>query len=621
MFQSSHEHNRKHLSTGKDSTYRVTIPFATHLFGCGKSAFVKKYLKLLRHFGDRSLEYSSVDPSRKSFLENLKNAAFLYVTLEELEPMIPFEEERNFKRAVHYFLIKTAYTQMRLAEPDPDECFEELKLGSDALHKKIRSLLNIPKEQFLLISFDEVGALEGKTDRFDFDMHPVAGIRPYIEFFGIIRELCKQENLFFIVAGRSRGSSVQNHVCSVSSVVLKLIPLAPLEKENIVEHLEKSSIVAAPNSPKVSDIVCNENCSIIQLEQLVLEFVEGFLVSLAVNMLLQVAKSQPNFSFSKEVCWSIMNYPNAPEHCVAPFLPRFVSLSARKRRVMEMLLLFSLYRIRFRSHEEMNVGSNHTVPLLDYVSDMFEEKNGNTSYEVWIPKLLVKYMEGQFTSEPLAKLLFKTLFAQPVDLLLESKCRVLGVYCFPIWTRMQLYTSSISTAYYMKSIHHTEARPGRERSTCGNNEWERIVRDKLEFEKKIIFHANLLCIVQICCSSCMERQSSDGIECSEILEEDSTFLQLIYNQILSSHPTVHSFLNIPNTKQTTNVSNDTSHFSRCYFSGDRIGDFVAPDSYELVILSKRFLCKYIFASLKGRYKSTGNSHWEDAGISNICVIC
>eukprot|EP00871_Galdieria_phlegrea_P000466 jgi/Galph1/141/GphlegSOOS_G4944.1 len=349
MFQSGHEHNRKHLSTGKDSTYRVTIPFATHLFGCGKSAFVKKYLKLLRHFGDRSLEYSSVDPSRKSFLENLKNAAFLYVTLEELEPMIPFEEERNFKRAVHYFLIKTAYTQMGLAEPDPDECFEELKLGSDALHKKIRTLLNIPKEQFLLISFDE-------TDRFDFDMHPVAGIRPYIEFFGIIRELCKQENLFFIVVGRTRGSTIQNHMCSVSSVVLKLIPLAPLEKENIVEHLEKSSIVAAPNSPKVSDISLLE--------------VPRFLVR-AVNMLLQVAKSQPNFSFSKEVCWSIMNYPDAPEHCVAPFLPRFVSLSARKRRTMEMLLLFSLYRIRFRSHEEMNVGSNHTVPLLDYVSDMF----------------------------------------------------------------------------------------------------------------------------------------------------------------------------------------------------------------------------------------------------------
>eukprot|EP00871_Galdieria_phlegrea_P000438 jgi/Galph1/1395/GphlegSOOS_G95.1 len=583
MFQSGHEHNRKHLSTGKDSTYRVTIPFAPHLFGCGKSAFVKKYLKLLRHFGDRSLE--------KSFLENLKNAAFLYVTLEELESMIPFEEERNFKRAVHYFLIKTAYTQMGLAEPDPDECFEELKLGSDALHKKIRTLLNIPKEQFLLISFDEVGALEGKTDRFDFDMHPVAGIRPYIEFFGIIRELCKQENLFFIVAGRSRGSSIQNHVCSVSSVVLKLIPLAPLEKENIVEHLEKSSIVAAPNSPKVSDIVCNEKFSTSELAEVLLEFTGGVPGFLAVNMLLQVAKSQPNFSFSKEVCWSIMNYPDAPEHCVAPFLPRFVSLSARKRRVMEMLLLFSLYRIRFRSHEEMNVGSNHTVPLLDY----FEEENGNTSYEVWIPKLLVKYMEGQFTSEPLAKLLFKTLFAQPVDLLLESKCRVLGVYCFSIWTRMQLYTSSISTAYYMKSIHHTEARPGRERSTCGNNEWERIVRDNPDILLKLhgtTSEANL--------------NSSDGIECSEILEEDSMFLQLIYNQILSSHPTVHSFLNIPN--------------NRCYFSGDRKGDFVAPDSYELVILSKRFLGKYIFASLKGRYKSTGNSHWEDAGISNICVI-
>eukprot|EP00871_Galdieria_phlegrea_P000517 jgi/Galph1/1466/GphlegSOOS_G156.1 len=591
MFQSSHEHNRKHLSTGKDSTYRVTIPFATHLFGCGKSAFVKKYLKLLRHFGDRSLEYSSVDPSRKSFLENLKNAAFLYVTLEELEPMIPFEEERNFKRAVHYFLIKTAYTQMRLAEPDPDECFEELKLGSDALHKKIRSLLNIPKEQFLLISFDEVGALEGKTDRFDFDMHPVAGIRPYIEFF-VLFGSCVNKKTYSLFWEKPRFKRTEPCV-----FCLKCCPKA---------YSSCPSGKGEYRGTSREELNC---CSSQQSRKFLilssLLRVPRFLVR-AVNMLLQVAKSQPNFSFSKEVCWSIMNYPNAPEHCVAPFLPRFVSLSARKRRVMEMLLLFSLYRIRFRSHEEMNVGSNHTVPLLDYVSDMFEEENGNTSYEVWIPKLLVKYMEGQFTSEPLAKLLFKTLFAQPVDLLLESKCRVLGVYCFPIWTRMQLYTSSISTAYYMKSIHHTEARPGRERSTCGNNEWERIVRNKLEFEKKIIFHASLLCIVQIYCSSCMERQSSDGIECSQILEEGSMFLQLIYKQILSSHPTVHSFLNIPN--------------NRCYFSGDRKGDFVASDSYELVILSKRFLGKYIFASLKGRYKSTGNSHWEDAGISNICVI-
>lgn len=89
------EPNVEILSTGKFSTYRVTIPVAPHLSGSGKSAFVKKYLKLLRQFGDRSLEDSSVDPSRKSFLENLKNAAFMYVDLKELESTISFEEKRS----------------------------------------------------------------------------------------------------------------------------------------------------------------------------------------------------------------------------------------------------------------------------------------------------------------------------------------------------------------------------------------------------------------------------------------------------------------------------------------------------------------------------------------------
>lgn len=56
---------------------------------------------------------------------------------------------------------------------------------------------------------------------------------------------------------------------------------------------------------------------------------------------------------------------------------------------------------------------------------------------------------------------------------------------------------------------------------------------------------------------------------------------------------------ILSTKLASNVSIDLNHFSRCYPSGFRIGDFVIPDYCEMVILCERdvekFLGKYFFS--------------------------
>ncbi|EME25814.1 archaeal ATPase, partial [Galdieria sulphuraria] len=149
--------NREQLRGVTSScNYRLTIPFAPHLFGSGKTTFARTYLELLQRFGETFLSKFASDPSRRTFLEKLKRASLLFVDLRELKPIGPIEFSRNLKWAVYYLLIKAACLQSGLPQPDPDECFKELKLRSDALVQKIRSILDIPSNQYLLIAFDEV---------------------------------------------------------------------------------------------------------------------------------------------------------------------------------------------------------------------------------------------------------------------------------------------------------------------------------------------------------------------------------------------------------------------------------------------------------------------------------
>ncbi|GJD08151.1 hypothetical protein Gasu2_24590 [Galdieria sulphuraria] len=534
---------------------------------------VQSYLELVNNMGESALiglDYvgESEKANRRGFLEKLKRASLLFVDLKELKPTDP--KERNLEWAVYYLLIKVACLQSGLPQPDPDECFKELKLRTDALVQKIRSILNIPSDQYLLLAFDEVGVLDESLDEFHFKRTNDGRVRPYNDFIGIIRELCKEPDLFFIVVGKSEGLNIYNYVASVSRVQLVFIPLSPLENHSIVEHLEKSSSFLFTRSPKVSEILCHEDFSTSELAELLLELtggVPGLLVR-AISYLLLYKSSNSNFSLSKETFLIIMNDLSVTNYCVAPFLPRLISLSEQRKRLLRMLTLLSLYRIRFDFDETVQMSSNSDVFLFDLVTDMclyrrlVIDPDHNERYEVLIPKLLIEYIDQGLKDDRLEWLLLQTLKSQSVEFFYESKCRIfegliatlfyLHFSRHPtnssmfstlgqlsrVWNEMNLQFSSESAAYYMKSIHYTRTVSGTERMTFGSNEWERIVEEILEFEKIYIpfhstFHSpdilfklhgrtnekkNLMVGI-----ACKGRWSRNGIRWNEILEEAHKF--------------------------------------------------------------------------------------------------
>ncbi|GJD11812.1 hypothetical protein Gasu2_59370 [Galdieria sulphuraria] len=655
--------------------FKPVIPFGPHLFGSGKTKFVQSYLELVNNMGESALiglDYvgESEKANRRGFLEKLKRASLLFVDLRELEPTRPIEEKRNLKWAVYYLLIKVACLQSGLPQPDPDECFKELKLRTDALVQKIRSILNIPSDQYLLLAFDEVGVLDESLDEFHFKRTNDGRVRPYNDFFGIISQLCKEPDLFFIVVGKSEGLNIYNYVASVSRVQLVFIPLSPLEKHSIVEHLEKSSSFLFPGSPKVSEILCHEDFSTSELAELLLELtggVPGLLVR-AISYLLLYKSSNNNFSLSKETFLIIMNSFLVTNYCVAPFLPRLISLSEQRKRLLRMLTLLSLYRIRFDFDETVQMSSNSDVFLFDLVTDMclyrrlVIDPDHNERYEVLIPKLLIEYIDQGVKDDRLEWLLLQTLKSQSVEFFYESKCRIfegliatlfyLHFSRHPtnssmfstlgqlsrVWNEMNLQFSSESAAYYMKSIHYTRAVSGMERMTFGSNEWERIVEEMLEFGKIYIpFHStshspdilfklhgrtnekNLMVGI-----ACKGRWSRNGIRWNEILEEAHKFLKPVHDQVLTSHSTWHCMLIIMSTQLATNVSEDLNHSSRCYSSGDSVEDFVIPHNCELVILSEadveNFIGKDILSNLRNAFKSVDNPHSRNIGISTLQEI-
>ncbi|GJD09813.1 hypothetical protein Gasu2_40430 [Galdieria sulphuraria] len=143
--------------------FKPVIPFGPHLFGSGKTKFVQSYLELVNNMGESALiglDYvgESEKANRRGFLEKLKRASLLFVDLRELEPTEP--KERNLKWAVYYLLIKAAFLQSGLPQPDPDECFKELKLRTDALVQKNPFNLKHSFRSISFVAFDEVGVLD-----------------------------------------------------------------------------------------------------------------------------------------------------------------------------------------------------------------------------------------------------------------------------------------------------------------------------------------------------------------------------------------------------------------------------------------------------------------------------
>ncbi|GJD06485.1 hypothetical protein Gasu2_08980 [Galdieria sulphuraria] len=654
--------------------FKPVIPFGPHLFGSGKTKFVQNYLELVNNMGESALiglDYvgESEKANRRGFLEKLKRASLLFVDLKELEPTEP--KERNLKWAVYYLLIKAACSQVGAEILRKKEAFEIVDMEPSNLVPLLRDILRIPSDQYLLVAFDEVGVFDTKGTFFELEKNDKGVVRPYNDFFGIISQLCKEPDLFFIVVGKSEGLNIYNYVASVSRVQLVFIPLSPLEKHSIVEHLEKSSSFLFPGSPKVSEILCHEDFSTSELAELLLELtggVPGLLVR-AISYLLLYKSSNNNFLLSKETFLIIMNSFLVTNYCVATFLPRLISLSEQRKRLLRMLTLLSLYRIRFDFDETVQVSSNSDVFLFDLVTDMclyrrlVIEPDHNERYEVLIPKLLIEYIDQGLKDDRLEWLLLQTLKSQSVEFFYESKCRILeGLIATlfylhfsrhptnssmfstlgqlsRVWNEMNFQFSSESAAYYMKSIHYTRAVSGTERMTFGSNEWERIVEEMLELEKIYIpFHSTSyspdilfklhgrtneknLMIVGIACKG---RWSRNGIRWNEILEEAHKLLKPVHDQVLTSHPTWHCMLIIMSTQLATNVSEDLNYSSRCYSFGDSVGEFLIPHNCELVILSEadveNVIGKDILSNLRNAFKSVDNPHSRNIGISTLQEI-
>ncbi|EME26027.1 archaeal ATPase [Galdieria sulphuraria] len=637
--------------------FKPVIPFGPHLFGSGKTKFIQSYLELVNNMGESALiglDYvcESEKANRRGFLEKLKRASVLYVDLRELELTDP--KERNLKWAVYYLLIKAAHSQVGAEILSKKEAFEKVDMEPSNLVPLLRDILRIPSDQYLLIAFDEVGVLDESLDEFHFKRTHDGRVRPYNDFFGIISQLCEEPDLFFIVVGKSEGLNIYNYVASVSRVQLVFIPLAPLGKHSIMEHLEKSSSFLFTGSPKASEILCHEDFSTSELAELLLELtggVPGLLVR-AISYLLPYKSSNNNFLLSKETFLIIMNDLSVTNYCVAPFLPRLISLSEQRKRLLRMLTLLSLYRIRFDFDETVQISSNSDVFLFDLVTDMclyrrlVIDPDRNERYEVLIPKLLIEYIDQGLKDDRLEWLLLQTLKSQFMEFFYESKCRILeGLIATlfylhfsrrptnssmfstlgqlsRVWNEMNLQFSSESAAYYMKCIHYTRAVSGTERMTFGSNEWERIMKEMLEFEKIYIpFHSTSHSpdiLFKLHGRTNEKNLMIVGIACK------GRWSRNVHDQVLTSHPTWHCMLIIMSTQLATNVSEDLNYSSRFYSSGDSVEDFVIPHNCELVILSEadveNFIGKDILSNLRNAFKSVDNPHSRNIGISTLQEI-
>ncbi|KAK4527358.1 hypothetical protein GAYE_SCF39G5280 [Galdieria yellowstonensis] len=176
--------------------YRLTLQFAPHLFGCGKTTLVKEYQNLLDCVGGDwvASQKAISDLSPELFLNKMKQGCFLYVDMSKLRGT-PRRKKRDLKWAVWYLIIEAACRKMALPVPAPKEVYEELHMRSTVFIEKIRAILGMPPDQYLIVGFDQVGVLDSVHEFFDLDDFN-GRARPYSDFFGIVRELCELPRFF-----------------------------------------------------------------------------------------------------------------------------------------------------------------------------------------------------------------------------------------------------------------------------------------------------------------------------------------------------------------------------------------------------------------------------------------
>ncbi|GJD12473.1 hypothetical protein Gasu2_65540 [Galdieria sulphuraria] len=631
--------------------YRLTIPFAPHLFGSGKTTFARTYLELVQRFGETSLSTFASDPLSRTFLEKLKRASLLYVDLKELEPTVPIEFFRNLKWAVYYLLYRSACNQMGLPFMKPDEAYRHIPPYPSFLIPELRKTLGIPSDQYLLLAIDEVGVFDTKATLFELEKNDKGVVRPYNDFFGIISQLCKEPDLFFIVVGKSKGLSIKNYVSSVSKVILHFISLSPLDASSIVEFLEKS-LLKTPTQVPVCNVLCSSSFSVNELADSLLECTGGVpgLLTRAVNMLLNyiIPRNQP--FISKEECLTCMNDYDFRRICAEPFVERILNLDEDRRSVFDLLLMMALYRIPSKVDDRLTSESF----LYDAVTEMglYRYPIDENTFQVLIPKVFVVIFKNDPSISSLEKILLGSLDVEPVDCFFYSKCRVFeGIVALrlvlmlssknrnelrellcqmsPIWKQMKLPISTISPIHYIKSVvssRETRNESNKSRRTFASTEWNKIIRETLYLETvyipvdatshspDIIFKLQSPVEPKVLTVgvACKGRWKSEGIGWSDIIDEAKKFLDPVYDQVLSSAMDYHHcMLIIVSTKLALNVSNELGNQSSCYSSGMFIGNdsFKVPDNCELVILCERDVQMLIDDEiLNGLERAFGVSH-------------
>ncbi|GJQ11285.1 hypothetical protein GpartN1_g3076.t1 [Galdieria partita] len=624
-----HKNRRQLRAETTDLNYRLTVPFAPHLFGSGKTTFCLSYLELVQRFRETSLSSFASDASRKEFLDKLHEAVLLYVDLTELKPINPIEEKRNLEWAVHYLLFKSACLKSGQGQPDPDECYNVLKLRTTVLVKRIREVLNMRINQFLLVAFDEVGVLDSRGNFFDLEVNDEGRVRSYYDFFGTVRRLCKQDNVFFIVVGKSKGLSIKNYTASVSKVLLHFISLSPLNSSSIVEFLEKSHLKVQTQS-RVCDILCSPSFSVNELAEALLECTGGVpgLLTRAVNMLLNYVQTRGQSFGSKDECLSCMKEDGFRTVCSEPFVTRISTLDEDRRSVLDMLLMMALYRIPFKADDELNSESY----LFDAVTEMgfYRYPIDDNTFQVLFPKVFIRNLKNASSFSLLEKILLGSLNMEPVDCFFSSNCRVFeGIVAIRLvlmlsstvrnefrellgrlsatWKEMKLPIHGPSPLHYMMSVSRVKKRrskSNKEEKTFGCNEWNEIIHKALCFDRVYIpkeansYSPDIMFKLQSPDDSnvlmvgvaCKGRWKSEGIGWSDIIEEAKKFLDPVSNQVLSQAlEFYHCMLIIVSTKLALNVASELGNQSRCYTSGMLIGgnSFPIPPNCELVVLCER----------------------------------
>ncbi|GJQ15192.1 hypothetical protein GpartN1_g6983.t1 [Galdieria partita] len=619
--------NRKQLKGQSSSTYyRLTIPFAPHMFGSGKTTFCINYLELIRRLSETSLSSFASDSSKKEFLDRLKDSAFLYVDLRDLERTDP--EERSLKWALFYLLYQSACRRSGFEEPDPDECFEVFKLRTDMLIEKIREVLNMLTEQFLLVAFDEVGVLGTRERFFDLEVSDEGKVFPYNDFFRILWELCLEDNLFFIVVGKSKGLRIKNSVAFGPRVLLHFISLSPLNSSSIVEFLEKSHLEEQVHY-RVCDILCSPSFSVNELAEALLESTGGVpgLLTRAVNMLLNYVQTRGQSFMLKDECLSCMNEDGFQRICAEPFIQHISTSDEDRKSEFGILLMMALFHIPFKVDDELNSESY----LFDAVNEMglYRCRIDQDTFQVLIPKVFVGNFEYLPSLSLLEEILLGSLKLEPVDCFFSSKCRVFeGIFAMrlvwmlsskvrnefrellcqlsAIFKEMKLPIGEPLPLDYMRSVGVSESRSesNKKRKTYESNEWNKIIHEALYFDRvyipvdtnsrspDIIFKLQSPVeskglIVGVACKG---RWKSERIGWSDIVEEAKKFLVPIHDQVLSNAPDKnHCMLIVVGTKLAFNVASELGDQSRCYSNGMSIESesFTIPSNCELVILCER----------------------------------